>query len=182
MIETKHLYITNAIESDIKTIIEWENHKDNKKFVWSGTEKEHRDEIKDKDYLLFIFRRKKDDLNMGFALIKLELKSQTLELRRLVISHKGMGYGKEVLSALFKYAFEELDINRFWLDVYPDNFIGIKLYEKFGMHRDGVLRESYKSEYGYLDQIIFSKLKNEYFKEKNIMSYTKAKSNIKFNT
>ena len=57
----------------------------------------------------------------------------------------------------------ELNINRFWLDAYPDNTVGIHLYESLGMHRDGVLRQNYKSERGYLDQIIFSMLKDEYF-------------------
>ena len=30
------------------------------------------------------------------------------------------------------------------------------------MHRDGVLRQNYKSERGYLDQIIYSMLRSEY--------------------
>ncbi len=68
------------------------------------------------------------------------------------------------MEALFKFTFEELNINRFWLDAYPDNLVGIHLYESLGMHRDGVLRQNYKSERGYLDQIIFSMLKDEYFR------------------
>lgn len=49
-----------------------------------------------------------------------------------------------------------------WLDVYPDNEIGIKLYESLGMHCDGVLRQNYLAERGYLDQIIYSLLRCEY--------------------
>jgi len=165
MIETKRLYITNAAESDIETIIELESHKDNRNFIWIGTYEEHKAEIEDKNYLLFVFRGKEDNVIVGFALIKLDFKSEIFELRRIAISHKGMGYGKEVMVALLKYAFEEVNINRFWLDVYPDNVIGIKLYEGLGMHRDGVLRKNYKSERGYLDQIIYSRLKSEYFQE-----------------
>ena len=67
------------------------------------------------------------------------------------------------MEALMKAAFKDMNINRFWLDVYPDNIIGIKLYESLGMHRDGVLRQNYKSYRGYLDQIIYSMLKREYF-------------------
>ncbi len=165
MIETKRLYITGAIESDIETIIELESHKDNRNFIWSGTYEEHKAEIEDKDYLLFVFKAKEGNATIGFALIKLDFKSEIFELRRIAISQKGMGYGKEVMMALLKYAFEEININRLWLDVYPDNVIGIKLYEGLGMHRDGVLRENYKSERGYLDQIIYSMLKSEYFKK-----------------
>ena len=66
------------------------------------------------------------------------------------------------MAALLRFAFEEMETNRFWLDVYPDNLVGIKLYESLGMHRDGVLRQNYKAERGYLDQIIYSMLRSEY--------------------
>jgi ribosomal-protein-alanine N-acetyltransferase len=165
MIETKRLYIIDATEADIETIIKLESHKDNRDFLWIGTYDEHKAEIEDKKHLVFIFRQKEDNLIVGYALIRLDFKSEIFELRRIAISHKGMGYGKEAMIALLKYAFEERNINRFWLDVYPDNVIGIKLYEGLGMHCDGVLRQNYKSERGYLDQIIYSMLKNEYFRK-----------------
>ena len=163
MIETKRLYITDATEEDIEAIINLETHKDNRDFVWTGTYEEHKTEINDEDYLLFVLRRKEDNLIIGFSLIKLDFKSEIFELRRIAISHKGIGYGKEVMTALLRYAFEEMNINRFWLDVYPDNTIGINLYEGLGMHRDGVLRQNHKSKRGYLDQIIYSMLKTDYF-------------------
>jgi ribosomal-protein-alanine N-acetyltransferase len=165
MIETKRLNITYATEADIETIINLESHKDNRDFVWSGTYEEHKAEIEDKNHLIFVFRRKEDNLIVGFALIRLDFKSEIFELRRIAISHKGIGYGKEVMNALIQYAFEEIKVNRFWLDVYPDNVIGIKLYDGLGMHRDGVLRQNYKSNRGYLDQIIYSILKSEYFQK-----------------
>lgn len=165
MIETKRLYITSTTEADIETIIKLERHKDNCDFIWLGTYEQHKAEIEDKNHLLLIFKQKEDNLIVGFALSRIDFKSEVFELRRIAISHKGIGYGKEVMSALFKYAFEEIDINRFWLDVYPDNTVGVKLYERLGMHRDGILRQNYKSERGYLDQIIYSMLKNEYFQD-----------------
>jgi ribosomal-protein-alanine N-acetyltransferase len=163
MIETKRLYVVDATEEDIETIIKLESHKDNRDFVWIGTFEEHKSEIYDGNHLLFVFKQKCDNIIIGFALIRLDFKSEIFELRRIAISHKRLGYGKETLAALLKYAFEELKSNRFWLDVYPDNAIGIKLYEGMGMHCDGVLRQNYKSERGYLDQKIYSMLKSEYF-------------------
>ena len=167
MIETNRLFIVDATQADIETIINLENHKDNRNFIWLGTYEEHKAEIEDKNHLLFVFKQKEDNLIIGFALIRLDFKSEIFELRRIAISHKGIGYGKEAMIALLKYAFEEINTNRFWLDVYPDNAIGINLYEGLGMHRDGVLRQNYKSERGYLDQIIYSMLKNEYYNVQN---------------
>lgn len=165
MLYTKRLYLDNAKKTDIEAIMEMENNKDNRNFIWQGTYEEHEAEIENDDFCLFVIKQKDNDDNVGFVLINLDNKSNKFELRRFAITKKNMGYGKEVIDALLKFAFEELNLNRFWLDVYPDNLIGIKLYEGVGMHKDGVLRQNYKSERGYLDQIIYSMLKSEY-KEK----------------
>ncbi len=165
MIKTKRMIIEEAGVSDISTIIELESHKDNRDYLWIGTEEEHKEEIADPNHLLLIFREKTDNRTVGYALVRLNPKSEVFELRRIAISEKGQGYGREAMNALFKLAFETMKINRFWLDVYPDNTIGIKLYESLGMHRDGVLRQNYKAERGYLDQIIYSMLRSEYFRK-----------------
>ena len=167
MIETKRINIVKATEADIETIIELESHKDNRAFLWIGTYEEHKAEIADKNHLLLVFKLKENSIIIGFALIRLDYKSHIFELRRIAISEKGKGYGKEVMIALIKYAFEEKDTNRFWLDVYPDNIIGINLYEGLGLHCEGILRQNYKSERGYLDQIIYSMLKSEYLQMQN---------------
>lgn len=163
MIKTDNLYITDAQETDIVAIMEMEKHKDNRNFIWQGTYDEHKKEIESDDYILQVFNKKENGETIGFALIFLDKKSERFELRRIAIIEKGKGYGREALTALIKFAFEELQMNRFWLDVYPDNHVGIKLYEGIGMHKDGVLRQNYKSERGYLDMIVYSILKDEYF-------------------
>jgi len=167
MIITERLNITEASEAEIPAIIDLESHPENRDYLWIGTYQEHLDEIADSNHLLLIFREKTDSRIVGYALIRLNPKSEIFELRRIAISEKRCGYGREAMNALLKLAFEKLNINRFWLDVYPDNIFGINLYESLGMHRDGILRQNYKSERGYLDQIIYSMLKNEYFDTQN---------------
>ena len=146
--------ILEATFEDIPAIIALESHKDNRDYLWIGTEEEHREEIEDPNHLLLIFRKKDNSDIVGYALVRLNRKSEIFELRRIAISEKRKGYGREAMEALLKEAFENMGINRFWLDVYPDNVFGINLYESLGMHRDGVLRQNYKAERGYLDQII----------------------------
>jgi len=160
--KTERLTITDAAESDIDYIIELEEHPDNRNFIWIGTHEEHLSEMNDDKHLLLVFWRREDDIPVGYSLSRVNFKTEVFELRRLVIADKGKGYGHEVLKEHIKYAFETLKVNRFWLDVYPDNPAGIKLYEDIGMHRDGVLRQSDKADRGYLDQIIYSMLKSEY--------------------
>ena len=160
---TERLIIEDAAESDINLILEMETHPDNRNFIWVGTYAEHLAELADKQHLLLVFRSKEDNRIIGYSLSRLDFRAEVYELRRIVISDKGKGYGREAMGAHFKYAFETLGMNRFWLDVYPDNHRGIRLYESFKMHRDGILRQSDKTDRGYLDQIIYSMLKGEYF-------------------
>lgn len=162
MINTKRLTFYRASEKDINTIISIEEDKENRDYVWTGTYEEHLNEINDPGHLLLLINKKDTDKLVGYALIAFDFKSNIFELRRIVITKKGRGYGKEAMEAIISYAFERTDTNRFWLDVYPDNIIGIKLYEGLGLHKEGVLRQNYKSERGYLDQIIYSILRQEY--------------------
>ncbi len=182
LIKTKRLEIYEASDKDVDVIIEIESHPENRNYVWLGTPDEHRDEIKSPNYLLLLFEDTDTETEWdpisrgypnvppsikGFALINLNYKSNIFEIRRIAITEKGKGYGRESMEGLIRYAFEETETNRLWLDVYPDNISGIKLYESLGMHKDGVLRQNYKAERGYLDQIVYSMLRSEYKRYNN---------------
>ena len=177
IIQTDRLCIYEADKSDVDMIITIEDHPLNRDYLWVGTPEEHSDEIEDPNHLLLLFRDDETETGWdpeaegypgvpkyikGYALIRLNFKSNIFEIRRIAITEKGKGYGREAMDALVRYAFEETDTNRLWLDVYPDNEAGINLYESMGMHRDGVLRQNYKADRGYLDQIIYSILREEY--------------------
>ncbi|MEG0283225.1 MAG: GNAT family protein [Erysipelotrichales bacterium] len=162
MIETNRLSIIEADEKYINLIIRIESHEENRYYLWIGTYDEHLDEINDPNHLLLVIKEKMSDNVVGYALVRLDKQSNIFELRRIAITKKGVGYGKEAMIGLIRYAFEQTDTNRFWLDVYPTNYAGIKLYDKLGLHVDGVLRSNYKDENGYLDQIVYSLLKEEY--------------------
>lgn len=162
LFETKRLSIVEAEIKDIPLILEIENDKENRDFIWVGTEEEHRNEIENDINLLLLFYSKDDGAIKGYTLIERDFKSHLFEIRRLAITDKGKGYGREAIKGLIRYAFEQTDSNRVFGDVYPDNTVGIALYESLGMHRDGVLRQNYLSDRGYLDQIIYSMLRSEY--------------------
>lgn len=159
---TERLNVDEVTVDEIEEVIEIESHKDNRDYLWIGTVEEHEAEIADPKHMLLIFHEKISGDTKGYALIRLDFKSHIFEVRRIAITDKGKGYGRESMLGLIKHAFEKTETNRFWLDVYPDNEVGIKLYESLGMHCDGVLRQNYLSERGYLDQIIYSMLRTEY--------------------
>ena len=131
-IESERLFMYDACKDDIKLIMDMERDPSNNRFICMGSEEEHKTEVDSPEYMLLLFREKSDNRVMGFALIKLDFKSHIFELRRLVISEKSKGYGKEALKAIMRYAFSETDTNRFWLDVYTEHSVGIHLYESLG--------------------------------------------------
>lgn len=160
--KTERLSFDYATENDIALIIELENHPANRDFVWQGSTEEHLSEINDPNHDLIVMKTFDGEI-IGYTLTRYDYHSQWAELRRLVIRSKGQGYGKETMLGMFRYYFEVKNLNKVWLDVYPDNTVGIKLYESLGMHRDGQLRQNYYSKRrGFLDQIIYSLLKSEF--------------------
>lgn len=159
---TKRLSVRKATSNDVKRIIEMENAAENRKYIWQGSYEEHINEIEGDTDLLLVFEDKEIKNFVGYALICLVPQSKVFELRRIAVDIKGSGYGYETMQGLLAYCFNTLRFNRFWLDVYPDNTVGIALYKKLGFVHEGTLRQSYKSERGYLDQMIFSIIREEY--------------------
>lgn len=166
MMETNRLLLTQATPEDIETIMTFEQDPENRKFVFRGTYEEHLREIDDPNVGIYVVRKKESQQAIGFLIYDLDLESERFELRRVAISEKNQGFGRELFNRVFEHAFEELHMNKLWLDVYHDNEVGIHFYESLGMVREGVLRQNHKEDRGMMDQIIYSVLKDEYFEKK----------------
>ncbi len=160
------MLLAKAVPDDIETIMSFEQHPENRKYVFRGTHEEHLSEIDDPLVGIYVIRKKESNQPVGFIIYDLDIDSERFELRRVAISEKKQGYGREVFERMFTHAFEELHMNKLWLDVYHDNETGIHFYESLGMVREGVLRENHKEERGFMDQIIYSLLKDEYYNRK----------------
>ena len=102
---------------------------------------------------------------MIVSVYQLLIITKSFEFRRVVIDVKREGYGKEFILGLLEYCFIDLEMNRFWLDAFEDNIVGINLYTSLGFIHEGTLRQSYRDERGYRSQLIFSMLRDEYFQK-----------------
>ncbi len=71
MIKTSRMNIIEATEKDIYKIIEIEEDKENRDYLWIGTYEEHKSEIQDPNHLLLLFKEKTDNRTVGYALIRL---------------------------------------------------------------------------------------------------------------
>jgi RimJ/RimL family protein N-acetyltransferase len=96
------------------------------------------------------------------------LSSLTPEHRRaevgfaLARAEWGKGYMVVALSALVRFAFESLDLHRLEADVDPRNLSSIRLLERTGFRREGLLRERYHLNGEIQDAFFYGLLRREF--------------------
>ena len=73
-------------------------------------------------------------------------------------TYQGKGVGSALMAAAVDLAENYLGLIRLQLEVYPDNFPGIALYEKFGFEREGVMRGFAFRDGAYVDVIVMARL------------------------
>ena len=57
------------------------------------------------------------------------------------------------------YWFHDLGLNRLEARVVPENLPSIRLLNSLGFHFEGILRQSEKSNGGFIDVMVYSRLK-----------------------
>lgn len=72
------------------------------------------------------------------------------------------GYGSEAMRLMTGYGFKELSLHRISLGVYNFNPRAIRVYEKIGYKREGVMRDALCWDGEYIDEIMMSILAHEW--------------------
>lgn len=71
---------------------------------------------------------------------------------------RGKGYATDSINTLVQYAFDELRLNCIYANILSYNDISVKLFEKCGFKRDGVLRARIYKKGEYIDLYSYSRL------------------------
>lgn len=79
--------------------------------------------------------------------------------------HRGRGYGKEALTLLMDYAFDVMNLNRVWCEVFDHND-AIHVYKKIGFVPEGVRRAHHYDEGRYIDCHILGLMRDEWIKRR----------------
>ena len=80
----------------------------------------------------------------------------------LARAHWGHGYMSEILPALVRFAFEDLDLHRLTADADPRNHASIRALSRLGFRPEGILREHYLLHGEKQDAIIFGLLREQW--------------------
>ncbi|MDZ7725560.1 MAG: GNAT family protein [candidate division KSB1 bacterium] len=160
ILETDKIKIELTRLDNIRKIIQIEN--ENSDFIGQYDFDRHKGVIDSDDEMhLSVFDKIDNSLIGHIILAGLKSTNDSIEFRRIVISNKGKGFGKDSIDLIKKYCFKELNTNRIWLDVFQDNYRAIRLYKSRGFKTEGVLREIIKQNGQYHSLKIMSILKND---------------------
>jgi RimJ/RimL family protein N-acetyltransferase len=116
------------------------------------------------DFILGIALAEDDALIGVTGLHDIENKNRHAQLG-ITIGDKeawGRGYGTEASSLMVGYAFGTLNLNRIWLHVYARNARAIRVYEKIGFRKEGVLRQHGYIDGEYLDTVTMAILREDW--------------------
>lgn len=74
---------------------------------------------------------------------------------------RNQGYMNEALATILKFGFNQMDLNRIEALVSPTNIASIKVVEKKGFIKEGIIRQHYKVGNEYDDSIMYSLLRDD---------------------
>ena len=95
----------------------------------------------------------------------IDFKNQRAEFGNLLIGESeylGKNLATDGTLALLKFAFQEMNLNRVYLEVYADNDRARRLYDKCGFKVEGVLRQAYYHQGRFQDTVLMSVLRDEF--------------------
>ena len=164
LIEGKRLRLRRANMTDLNYIMTLQYTPENLKFIVPFDEKYHREIItSDGSKKLDVIVEEIETGNSAGYFMLREMDSPFVEFTHVIIGRKGLGYGREALKLLLKWAFEEKDFHRVWIDCKDYNKVALHLYESLGFVREGFLREILLTDGVYENLIVFGMLDHEYF-------------------
>lgn len=72
------------------------------------------------------------------------------------------GYAWETLDLLFAYGFDQLNLHKVWTEIYEFDTKKHELFERYGLARDGILRDNYFYDGAYMDSHLYSILDSDW--------------------
>ena len=164
-----------AIErEDIPTFVRWFNDPEVRHYLemylpMSKAQEENwfEAQLKDTSSHIFAIETEEGALIGNIGLVDLDWKNRSAVLG-VVIGEKeywGQGCGRDAISALLSFAFNEMNLHRIHLFTYDFNERAIHCYEECGFCLEGRAREAVFRDGRYYDSLLMGILREEFVKE-----------------
>ncbi|MBK8125690.1 MAG: GNAT family N-acetyltransferase [Elusimicrobia bacterium] len=168
----KSIYLDTLKDDDLGLMFQWINNRE--EVIASAPYKpvpihEHKrwfEEIQKKDdVVIFGIRLIKNNILIGscqlHSIHKIH-KDAELQIRIGDLEQREKGHGSEAMRLLLRFGFKDLNLHRIWLRVFSTNQRAIRLYEKAGFAREGILRQAAFINGGYVDVWVMGMLAEEF--------------------
>ena len=172
MLESNRIILKPLDELDSMEIVRWRNTKyvlDNVFSDQGPTVEEHRKWFEkyssSVDRVEFVIIVKEINRKIGtIGLSSIDPKDQNAEYGILIgeVDMIGKGYAKEASELLIEYGFNQLNLQRIYLNVFEDNANAINLYNKLHFTVEGILRKSKNKKGIFKNVVVMSILKEEW--------------------
>ncbi len=161
--DTLTIRLRPTMLSDLDFVGTVESDPDNRPFITPWERVQHEGAVRFPYFRHFIIEAGSDYPSAGFVILQgCRNPHASIELKRLVLQPKGLGYGRACVRLLADMVFRDLGAHRFWLDVKSENERALALYRSEGFVEEGRLRESVRSSAGYDSLIVMSLLEPEH--------------------
>lgn len=172
----RRVALTPLMVRDVPILFRWINERDQVRFngpYRPVTEREHAawfEEIQKqrRDTVIFGIRL----LSSGRLIGSCQLhsispvhRSAELQIRIGEAKERGRGYGTEAVRLLLDFGFRDLNLHRIHLHVWATNEVALKMYERLGFVREGVLRRAAYIDGDYLDVVVMGILLEEHLSQ-----------------
>jgi len=77
--------------------------------------------------------------------------------------HQSIGVMTELMKEVLEFGFEMLGLNRIAGDIFAGNERSEKLLNKYGFHKDGIMRQTDFDGEKYHDTVVYSMVREEYY-------------------
>ena len=135
----ENIKLRKTSESDLDFIADAESDYDTEKYILVWSKEQHLTSFSDPDILHLIVESNIDNRKLGFIILAgLGNDKKDIEFKRIAITEKGKGTGRESIKLIKKMAFEKLKAYRLWLDVMDYNFRAQNLYLSEGFKEQKV--------------------------------------------
>lgn len=180
MIDGKTLFLRALEKDDLPLLKNWRNNENYRKFFREYRELSMENQsawfdnyvIKDHKTLMFGIVEKETNHLIGVTgLCYIDWINRNADLSLYIgaddiyIDTEIDGYAWESLDLLFEYGFNSLNLHKVWTEIYAFDGKKHELYEKYGFHKDAVLRDNYFYNGKYQDSHIYSILSGEWSKK-----------------
>lgn len=148
---------------DIDFVLKAEGDSENSKYVYQWTREQHISSMMDNDIMHIIIEDSEKNSPVGYMIISgIDNTNRNIELKRVVITEKGKGFGRETLKLVKELSFENLGAHRLWLDVKEHNTKAVELYKTEGFVKEGIMRKCVYYNGRYESMVLMSILEEEY--------------------